>query len=128
MPANSRATWRNPRILTTLLLVFLCGSLAGALTIRYGVQPKAPAPAIYWNRAGKEDTLQHFIQELDLSADQADEIAGILDDFMVYYHTLQAQMDEVRANGKVRILRVLEPEQQVKFQKMLQEVPVGQIH
>jgi hypothetical protein len=32
---------------------------------------------------------------------------------------LQAQMDEVRANGKYRVMRVLDEKQQKKFEKML---------
>jgi len=96
--------------------------------VRYSFQPQGPQPAVYWNNAGKEDTVQHFVKELDLSPQQTDEISAILDDFMVYYHTLQSQMDEVRANGKGRILRVLNPEQQAKFERMLKDVPVGQIH
>jgi hypothetical protein len=96
--------------------------------MRYGFEPKPPQPAVYWTKAGKEVTLQHFIKELDLNPQQATEIAAILDDFMVYYHTLQSQMDEVRGNGKGRILSVLNPQQQSKFKKMLQDIPVGQIH
>jgi hypothetical protein len=43
----------------------------------------------------------------------------ILDDFVMYMQMLQAQMDEVRANGKERILRVLDEKQRDKFEKML---------
>ena len=128
MSADSRASWHHPRILATLLLVFLSGSLAGAIVMRYGFEPEPPQPAVYWTKSGKEVTLQHFIKELDLNPQQATEIAAILDDFMMYVHTLQSQMDEVRGNGKGRILSVLNPQQQSKFKKMLQDVPVGQIH
>lgn len=31
---SSHATWRNPRILATLLMVFLAGGLVGAWTMR----------------------------------------------------------------------------------------------
>ena len=126
--ADPRASWHNPRVLFVLLLVFLSGSLAGAVAMRYAFHPAPPQPAAYWTQSGKEFTLQHFVSELDLNPQQAAEIAAILDDFMVYYHTLQAQMDEVRGNGKGRILSVLNPEQQQKFRRMLQDVPVGQIH
>ena len=41
---------------------------------------------------------------------------------MMYYQTLQAQMDEVRASGKERIVRVLNPEQREKFGRMISDL------
>ncbi len=130
MPADPRANWRNPRVLLVLFLVFLCGSLAGALTMKYAVSRDEPRsyPLAYWTAGGKQLTLQHFEEELDLTPEQAREIELILDDFMMYYHTLQAQMDEVRATGKSRILRVLNPEQQKRFKQMLKDAPVRQTY
>ena len=49
-------------------------------------------------------------------------MALVLDDFMMYYHSLQAQMDEVRANGKARILLMLNERQKKKFEEMLDEL------
>ncbi len=121
MIRDPEATWQNPRVLLTLSLVFLCGSLAGALTMRYGFQPKVRPPASYWTEEGKEISLQRFQDELQLTPDQAKKIELILDDFMMYYHTLQAQMDEVRATGKTRILEVLNDEQKQKFERMMSE-------
>jgi hypothetical protein len=43
----------------------------------------------------------------------------VLDDFVMYVQMLQAQMDDVRANGKARIMRVLDERQKKKFEKML---------
>jgi Spy/CpxP family protein refolding chaperone len=127
MTANPQASWHNPRILLTLLLVFLCGSLAGALTMWYGVSSQFHNPPPYWTEGGKEISLHRFEKELDLTSEQAREIELILDDFVLYYHTLQAQMDEVRANGKSRILRVLKPEQKKKFGEILSALQDKQI-
>jgi hypothetical protein len=121
MIADNRVTWQNPRILCTLLLVFLCGSLAGALAMRYGVHQilhRTP----YWSEGGKEIALHRFEKELSLTPQQSRQIESILDDFVMYYQTLQAQMDEVRANGKSRILLVLNEEQKKKFEKMLTDL------
>ena len=49
------------------------------------------------------------------------------DDFMKYYQTLQAQMDEVRANGKERILGVLDDSQKSKFNQMMGDLQKQQI-
>jgi hypothetical protein len=41
---------------------------------------------------------------------------------MTYYQYAQAQMEDVRATGKSRILRILREDQKVKFEKMMGEV------
>lgn len=119
MAAPPRPNWRNPRIWLILLLVFLCGSLAGALAFRYGFYNSPAPPAPYWSEAGKEISLQRLERELDLTEKQSQEIALILDDFVKYMHSLQVQMDEVRADGKRRILSVLDERQKKKFHEML---------
>lgn len=119
MAAPLRPSWRNPRIWLILLLVFLCGSLAGALAFRYGIRNPHPATAPYWSEAGKEISLQRLERELALTEKQSQEIAHILDDFVKYMHSLQVQMDEVRADGKRRILSVLDERQKKKFHEML---------
>ncbi len=93
--------------------------MAGALAFRYGFH-NSPAPqAPYWSEAGKEISLQRLQRELDLTEQQSEEIALILDDFVKYMHSLQVQMDEVRADGKRRILNVLDERQKKKFHEML---------
>ncbi|MBM3738597.1 MAG: hypothetical protein FJW39_22695 [Acidobacteria bacterium] len=112
--------WRNTRILSLLLLVFLTGSAAGALGFRFvNRQPAKPGPS--WKEGGKEISLQRLRKDLDLTGDQTKEVEVVLDDFMMYYQTLQAQMDEVRANGKERILRILDPAQREKFKSMMSD-------
>jgi hypothetical protein len=116
------ASWQNPRVLTTLLLVFLCGALAGALVMRYGVHPAVHQAPPAWTEGGREISLHRFEKELDLTPEQSREMERILDDFMMYYHTLQSQMDEVRGTGKERILRTLNEDQKKRFEGMLQDL------
>ena len=113
------APWKNPRILTTLLLVFLSGAVAGAITVRLGRAPERHKTGPYWTEGGREISLQKFKKELNLNAHQAAEMETVLDDFMMYYQTLQAQMDDVRATGKTRIYLILNDEQKLKFEKMI---------
>jgi len=122
-----RAGWRNPRTLSILLLVFLCGAITGALTLRlaYGNPPPRLGP--YWKEGGREISLQKWKRELDLTPDQAAEIEIILDDFVMYYDMLQAQMDDVRASGKAKIMQILKENQRAKFEKMLSELQSKQI-
>jgi Spy/CpxP family protein refolding chaperone len=114
--ADRRPTWHNPRILLILFTVFLCGAAAGALSVRM-VGHRAAAP--YWKEGGRVLTLDLMKKELNLTPDQAAQIETVLDDFMLYYQSLQGQMDDFRADGKNKIVRVLTPEQRVKFDKMM---------
>ncbi len=48
MFASDQPTWQNPRILTTLVLVFLTGAMAGAIGMQFGLHRKLHASAAYW--------------------------------------------------------------------------------
>lgn len=122
MTGAAQCSWRNSRVVCTLLLIFLCGAVVGALAMRYGIHGFIQQTGPYWNEGGKEISLQRFRKELDLSPEQAEQMETVLDDFVLYYQTLQTQMDEVRASGKERILRILNPEQRKRFEKMLSEM------
>lgn len=119
--------WRNPRVLLIVFLIFVTGSAAGALGMRYSLRTLLQKPVPSFKEGGKEVTLQNLKKELNLTREQAAEIETILDDFMMYYQTLQAQMDEVRASGKDRIVKILTPEQREKFSRMMSELQTRQI-
>jgi hypothetical protein len=120
---DDRVSWQNPRILSILLLVFLCGGVTGALVMRYRLHEEMHK---YSNTPTAEQlrdfTLGKFQKELDLSPEQSDEVKLVLDDFFKYYHSLESQMDEVRSAGKARIMRVLKDRQKQKFEKMAHEL------
>ena len=115
----TRAPWQSPSILFTLFCVFLAGAATGAVTMRLGFPPEKHKPGLAWNEAGREFSLQKFKKELDLSPSQTQEFERIIDDFMSYYQVAQAQMEDVRATGKSRILKILHEDQKVKFEKMM---------
>jgi hypothetical protein len=123
----SGAPWRNPRILYTLVCVFLCGAVAGAVTMRFGFSPERHVGGAYWKEGAREISLLKFRKELDLTPVQEKEMESVLDDFMMYYQSLQAQMDDVRATGKSRILKILREEQKTKFEKMIGEIQTKQL-
>jgi hypothetical protein len=116
--AAERAAWQNPRIFSTLLLVFLAGATAGAVSMKLGLHqvlhPAAPTPA---------SVLQKFRTDLNLTPAQTEKISLILDDYRQYYQSVQEQQDDIRATGKMRILQELNPAQREKFQKMMNEIP-----
>jgi hypothetical protein len=118
--ADERATWQNPRILSTLLLVFLAGATTGAVSMKLGLHEilhHSPAPA------SKEAVLQKFRTDLNLTPAQTAKISLVLDDYRHYYQSVQDQLDDIRATGKMRILQELDPAQRDKFQKMMSEIP-----
>jgi hypothetical protein len=121
-----RAPWQNPRVLSTLIFVFLTGAAVGALAMRLTTTPTVRSGP-YWKEGGREISLHRFKKELDLSPEQAKEMETVLDDFMMYYQTLQAQMDDVRATGKQRILRILRKDQQDRFERMMTDIQGKQL-
>ncbi len=119
MTAGNRSMWLNPRLLLAVCLLFLAGAMVGALAMRLSQRSAPNQPAAYYTINGKEVALQQLVKDLDLNSAQAQQLETVLDDFVMYVQMLQSQMDEVRANGKARILNILDEKQKAKFEKML---------
>lgn len=114
-----RCAWWNLRVVSTLLLVFLTGAAAGALTMELGLRDRVHRSGPAWTEGGKQIFLQDFKTQLDLTPQQANDISVVLDDYGTYYQAIQGQLDEVRATGKSRILQILNDDQRKKFEQML---------
>lgn len=115
--SERRAPWMNPRILTTLLLVFLAGAATGALSMRLIHHP-APVNA----QPTREAVLNRFRTQLDLDGGQVQKLSLLLDDYSQYYESLQEQLDDLRSTGKTRIMQILNPQQREKFEKMMSDL------
>jgi hypothetical protein len=125
---TSEPAGKNPKVIGTLVVVFLAGAAVGALTMQIGLHDKlhrtvsaaSPQPA---RKAPANDALvQRFKTELNLSPSQTDNIAMVLDDYRHYYQNLQDQLDDVRATGKSRILQILNADQRAKFEQIMADV------
>jgi hypothetical protein len=84
------------------------------------------AAASYW----KDDSTQLFsydklTKDLNLTSEQSERLKTILDDFAKYHEDLEAQIDDVRATGKNRIMQMLTPEQREKFKKLCNSLPAN---
>jgi hypothetical protein len=139
VPAE-RAPWQNPRILTTLTLVFVAGAATGALVMQLGLHevlhrasslrgiiphtaaPVPPAATTTAGAAGHQAVLIRFQTELGLTTAQTEKLALVLDDYSQYYQSLQDQLDDLRASGKTRIMQLLDADQRVKFEKMMNQL------
>jgi Spy/CpxP family protein refolding chaperone len=123
MLAADRASWQNPRILALLLLIFLCGALVGALSMRSSIHARMHRAAPYW----KDNSAQLFSydmlkKELNLTPEQSERLKTILDDFVKYHQDLEAQIEDTRATGKNRIRQMLTPEQRQKFEQLCNQL------
>lgn len=118
-------TGKNPRVIGTLVVVFLAGVAVGALFMQMGLHEKlhrtvsaATAPSV--RKGATNDALvQRFKTELNLSGSQTEKIAMVLDDYREYYKSLQDQLDDVRSTGKTRIMQILDEQQRTKFEKIM---------
>jgi len=116
---------RNPKVIGTLVVVFLAGAAVGALTMQVGLHDKlhrtvsAASPQAARKASTDDALVQRFKTELNLSPAQTDNIAMVLDDYRHYYQNLQDQLDDVRATGKNRILQILDPQQRDKFERIM---------
>jgi hypothetical protein len=112
-----RHSWVGPRTagISTLLLVFLCGAVIGALAFNLGAHKRLHREP-FWSSSGKDATVARVKKELDLTPVQVEQMESILDDFAKYYTT-------VLTEGKSRILQILNEDQKKKFERMLAEPP-----
>src|SRR5271157_1942010 len=97
----------------TLSLVFLCGGVAGALIMDFGVHNRQRTPA-FETAQGQTLYFERLQKELDLSAAQSEQVKSILNDFWQYYRT-------VLSEGRTRIEQVLTPVQRERFERLLQD-------
>ena len=124
MQASQGKTWQDPRVLTVLLLVFITGALAGALSMRYGLHNILHPGSTSWKDPKSSAVfLERCRTELNLTPQQAEQMATILDDYKMYYETVQEQLADVRATGRSRIMELLNDEQRRKFEKLLSDAP-----
>ncbi len=123
MFASDRPTWQNPKILTTLVMVFLVGALTGAIGMREGLHEQLHRSAAYWRGDKAEFSYEQLKTELNLTPEQSDRLKTILDDFVKYHEDLEAQIEDVRATGRNRIVQILTPEQRKRFEKLSDQLP-----
>lgn len=117
MFASDRAPWQNPRVLLTLLLVFLAGACAGGVVVRVGLHRYFPGA-----NPSADLSYERLKKDLNLTAEQSEQIKSILDDFVKFNDDLKAQIDDTRATGKNRIMIVLNPDQKKRFEKICSEM------
>jgi hypothetical protein len=101
--------------IVSLVLVFLCGAVLGALVMGYGehtgIVHSHHRPATTNGFAIPAEDLR---KQLHLSDQQAKQLNSILDDFGRYY-------DNLIADGQTRIRQILNDQQRQKFDQLIGE-------
>src|SRR5579863_3982090 len=90
--AAARAPWQNPRVVSTLMMVFLAGAGSGALWMQFGLHDKLHRAAVSNSAPNRDTVLQRFNSELGLSQDQSRKIASVLEEYTQYYQSLQTSL------------------------------------
>ena len=101
--------------IVSLVLVFLCGAVLGALVMGYGehtgiIHSHRPAAS----SRGFAISADEMRRQLDLSNQQVRQLDSILDDFGRYY-------DNLMADGQTRIRQILNDDQRRKFDRLIAE-------
>lgn len=100
--------------IASLIGVFLCGVMAGAIAMSFWFHP-ALHPSLT-KGTGINTAVHEWKKTLSLTDDQTRQLSSILEDFAHYY-------DNILADGNTRILQILNPEQKKKYLKMIAEHP-----
>lgn len=109
-------------------IVFLLGLLVGGLGSHlwgervWGHQ----GPTARTRPPSRDQIVNDLTHQLDLSPDQQKQIGSIIDETRSQVHALYAPIDaqheQVRLQGRAKIRAVLTPEQQTKFDALMQRI------
>lgn len=103
-----------------ILLIFLCGVVAGALSMKLWsgkerqtqVAQADTIPTI----SRTQRLLERFTRELKLTPEQVHQLTVILDETRLRY---QIKEDSTRAEGRNRIRQILTDEQRAKYEEII---------
>lgn len=127
---ESKATSQNKARLI-VLVVFVIGFTAGALSLNLYQRMNGPAPEAE-NQRPQDHIIKKMRQTLDLTGQQESQIKAILDETFENYGNIRQEMepqikefkprfDAVRQQSRDRIRALLTAEQLPKFEEMVQK-------
>ena len=125
MENNNRKTKREAALL--VLVVFVLGVLLGAAGNHVWGERVGGDPRLGPNgRPSRNQIIDHFTHELELTPDQRTQLGAIVDDTRSKLDALYAPLDgehnRIRLDGRQRIRAILTPEQQTKFDAFMQHL------
>jgi hypothetical protein len=111
---DADASWRSPKVLLVLAIVFLCGITCGSAATRFFLHSRSHVP-----------TFSELKVKLGLTPDQEKTVMKELDDYAKYYQNIEEERADVAEHGRQRIYYVLTPEQRKRFDQLFPVLPTG---
>jgi uncharacterized membrane protein YciS (DUF1049 family) len=117
--------WSNPKVLTILAVIFVCGLVCGSALTSAFMHARMQNGSSYQSmERARKIGWQKLKSELQLTPDQVQIVAKELDDYAKYYQNIEDQRQDVAAMGTQRILSILTPDQKQRFFKLLGIRPI----
>jgi hypothetical protein len=116
------AGWSNPKVLTILGVIFLCGAALGsAITSGFLHARMAAVDHRVTMQSAQRLGVQHLKTELKLTPEQNETVMKVLDDYGKYYQNIEDEREDVAEHGKQRIMSVLDADQKRRFLELLKD-------
>lgn len=122
MLRHNDASWSNPKVLTSLAVIFLCGAALGAAVTSGFLHARMAAPTrVESMNTAQRVGVRHLRAELNLTSEQEETVMKVLDDYGKYYQNIEDEREDVAEHGKQRILSVLNQQQKKRFLELLKD-------
>ncbi len=119
MLRHDSSGWSNPRVLTILAVIFLCGAAFGAAVTRGFLHAKMVPPTRQQSiQASQRVAMDKLKNELNLTREQEQTVDKVLDDYGKYYQNIEDEREDVAEHGRERILSILNDQQKKRFQQL----------
>lgn len=108
-------------------VVFVLGALFGAVGVHVWAQRVSGGAAVATNNhPTREQMIDSFSQQVQLTAEQRQQLGAIMDDtatrWKMLYAPLDTQREAIRQQGRDRIRAILTPEQVPKYEEYMRRV------
>lgn len=124
MLRHGQPGWSNPKVLTILAIIFVCGAAFGSAVTRtylhaHMFHPRSDRAIEMARSVG----LKHLKAVLNLTPEQEHTVTAVLDDYGKYYQNIEDEREDVAESGKRRILAALNPDQRRRFKEIFESAP-----
>jgi uncharacterized membrane protein YciS (DUF1049 family) len=125
MLRQNDAGWSNPKVLSILAVIFVCGIACGSALTSAFMHHRMQTGSNYQSmERARQVGWQKLKSELQLTPYQVQIVTKELDDYAKYYQNIEDQREDVAALGTQRILNILTPDQKERFFKVLGIRPI----
>ena len=116
------AGWSNPKVLTILAVIFLCGAALGsAITSGFLHARMSGLDRRRTMESAQRLGVQRLRIELKLTPEQNQTVMKVLDDYGKYYQNIEDEREDVAEQGRQRIVSVLDPQQKRRFLELIKD-------